>query len=167
MKISFFKQIPLVLVITTLCGCATIVSKTSYPISVHTDPKGVNISITDRKGKEIYTGTSPATIDLKSGAGFFVKARYEIRLSSPGFTDKTVTIDYKLNNWYYGNIIFGGLIGLLIVDPATGAMWKIKDPVVDETMVRETSSGISKPVLHIINIDEVSKNMQAQLVRVN
>jgi hypothetical protein len=26
-----------------------------------------------------------------------------------------------------GNIVFGGLIGLLIVDPATGAMWKLEE----------------------------------------
>ena len=166
MRLIFFRQFVFILGTTTLWGCATIVSKTSYPIFVHTDPTGVNISITDRRGKEVYIGTSPATIDLKSGAGFFVKARYELKLSAPGFTDKIVTIEYKLNNWYFGNVIFRGLIGVLIVDPATGAMWKIKDPVVDETMV-QSSTGISKPALQIVNIDQVSKNLQSQLERVN
>ncbi len=32
-----------------------------------------------------------------------------------------------MNGWYAGNIVFGGLIGILIVDPATGAMWDIKE----------------------------------------
>ncbi|WP_174263189.1 CsgG/HfaB family protein [Citrifermentans bemidjiense] len=32
-----------------------------------------------------------------------------------------------MNGWYWGNIVFGGVIGLLIVDPATGAMWKMDD----------------------------------------
>ena len=31
------------------------------------------------------------------------------------------------NGWYLaGNFIFGGLLGWLIVDPATGAMWNLK-----------------------------------------
>jgi hypothetical protein len=34
-----------------------------------------------------------------------------------------------MDGWYIGNILFGGVIGFLIVDPATGAMWKLGDPV--------------------------------------
>lgn len=30
-----------------------------------------------------------------------------------------------MNGWYIGNLLFGGIIGLLIVDPATGAMWTL------------------------------------------
>ena len=32
-----------------------------------------------------------------------------------------ITPDF--NGWYIGNILFGGLIGMIIVDPATGDMW--------------------------------------------
>jgi hypothetical protein len=31
-----------------------------------------------------------------------------------------------VDGWYFGNLLFGGLIGLLIVDPATGAMYKLE-----------------------------------------
>jgi hypothetical protein len=34
-----------------------------------------------------------------------------------------------MDGWYIGNILFGGLIGILIVDPLTGAMWKLDDVV--------------------------------------
>lgn len=30
-----------------------------------------------------------------------------------------------MDGWYWGNILFGGLIGMLAVDPATGAMYKL------------------------------------------
>ena len=36
-------------------------------------------------------------------------------------------LETRMNGWYLGNIIFGGLIGALIVDPATGAMWTFKE----------------------------------------
>lgn len=34
-----------------------------------------------------------------------------------------------MDGWYIGNLLFGGLIGMLIVDPATGAMYKLDDSV--------------------------------------
>lgn len=34
-----------------------------------------------------------------------------------------------MDGWYMGNLLFGGFIGFLIVDPATGAMWKLDDNV--------------------------------------
>ena len=37
------------------------------------------------------------------------------------------TRDAYLNGWYIGNVVFGGLIGLLIVDPETGAMWRLDE----------------------------------------
>jgi hypothetical protein len=81
---NFFKSVSLLLVVSfSLSGCASIVSKTSYPVLIRTEPKGSFVSITDRKGKEIFKGQSPATVNLKSGAGFFTKAEYQVRLSSP------------------------------------------------------------------------------------
>lgn len=42
--------------------------------------------------------------------------------------DRAVTLTTGPSGWYVGNVVFGGLIGLLIVDPATGAMWGISRP---------------------------------------
>ena len=44
-----------------------------------------------------------------------------------GEVGRDLSMSARLNAWYWGNILFGGLIGWLIVDPATGAMWKLKD----------------------------------------
>lgn len=161
---------PTVLVMTTavlLSSCASIVSKSSYPVYIRTNPVGANVSITDKKGKEVYKGQRPASVTLKSGAGFFSKAEYHVKLSSAGFEEKIVPINYKLNGWYFGNILFGGAIGMLIIDPATGAMWRIQDPVVDETLVKTTASISPNPTLNIVNIKDITKEMKSQLVRIN
>ena len=34
-----------------------------------------------------------------------------------------------MDGWYIGHILFGGLIGFLIIDPATGSMWKLNESV--------------------------------------
>jgi len=36
-------------------------------------------------------------------------------------------VEAQFNPMYLGNFIFGGLIGLLIVDPASGCMWRISE----------------------------------------
>jgi hypothetical protein len=33
--------------------------------------------------------------------------------------------DSTVNGWYVGNVILGGMIDLLVVNPATGAMWTL------------------------------------------
>ena len=43
-------------------------------------------------------------------------------------------IDGAINGWYFGNIIFGGLIGMLAVDPATGAMYTLSPKEVLATL---------------------------------
>ncbi len=148
-------------------GCATIVSKSSYPVYLRTDPPGANIKITDKKGHVVYQGKSPTTVRLKSGAGYFSKAQYQVKLSSPGFDEKIVTIDFKLNGWYFGNLVIGGAIGMLFIDPITGAMWKIQDPVVDETLDRTANLSARAPVLNIVNIADVSPEQESKLIRIN
>jgi hypothetical protein len=168
MRRTFLKLIGLLLTAAILfTGCATIVSKSAYPVHIRATPTGASISITDKKGKEVYKGKSPATVALKSGAGYFSKAEYQVRLSSRGYGEKIVPIYFKLNGWYFGNLLFGGLIGFLIVDPATGAMWKIADPVIDETLEKTIASKPATPTLNIVDIADIPKELKSQLVRVN
>ena len=165
---NFIKSVSLLLVaIFLLTGCASIVSKTSYPLHIRTEPKGSFVSITDKKGKEIFKGQSPATVNLKSGAGFFTKAEYQVRLSSPGYSEKIVPINFKINGWYFGNVLIGGLIGMLIVDPATGAMWRIADPIVNETLQRTIISTTSNPSLNFLDVNSIPEEVRAQLIRIN
>jgi hypothetical protein len=35
-----------------------------------------------------------------------------------------------LNKWYFGNILLGGVIGMLVVDPLTGAMYSLDEDYV-------------------------------------
>lgn len=145
-------------------SCATIFGKSSYPVSISTNPKGANISITDKKSKEVYKGTSPATVTLKSGAGYFSKAEYKVKITAPGFGEQIIPVNYKLNGWYFGNLLFGGLIGMLIVDPATGAMWKLQTPPIYVTLDKLTET-VTEPTLKIIDIKDVSESMKSNMIR--
>jgi hypothetical protein len=58
--------------------------------------------------------------------------RRKLTLEKEGYDKEEVNIEGDANAWYIaGNLVFGGLIGWLIVDPATGAMLAkpVNDPV--------------------------------------
>lgn len=167
-KKNTLKIATLLLIVSMLfSNCATIVSKSTYPVSIYTNPRGGQVSITNKKGKEIYKGTSPSVVKLKSGDGFFSRAEYQVTLSSPGYVDKIIPVTFKLNGWYFGNIVFGGLIGMIIVDPASGAMWRIDKYAddINETLIKSTVS-ITEPTLQIMDIKNIPENMKQNLVRV-
>jgi hypothetical protein len=55
-----------------LPSCASIVSKTNWPLTINSNPSGAQIVVTNRAGIEVYKGNTPASMTLKSGAGFFL-----------------------------------------------------------------------------------------------
>jgi len=110
-----------------LTACASIVSQSQWPVKLDTNPSGANCVVSDNEGVQIHSGHSPMLVTLKSGHGYFSSAKYHISCTKPGFNDTKTLVQAHLNGWYWGNILFGGVIGLFIVDPATGAMWKFGD----------------------------------------
>lgn len=147
MKTNFFKVAELAVITSFLIsGCATIFGRSSYPVSINTYPQGATVSITNKKNKEVYKGKTPTTVRLKSHAGYFTRAEYQVKLSSPGYDEQIIPVYYKLNGWYFGNLLHGGLIGMLIIDPATGAMWKLDTPPINITL-NQSSFTLTQPKL--------------------
>ena len=156
------KTLSLIVIITIFSSCATIVSKSRWPLTVNTNPNGAKVEITDKRGIVVYNGNTPATMYLKSGAGFFAKQSYKVKLSMDGYGEKIIPLECHLNGWYIGNIILGGIIGFLIVDPATGAMYKLDREFINETFTKTISS--NEPSLRIININDLPESMKTYLV---
>ena len=153
----------LICTLLLLSGCASIVSKSNWPFSVDTQPAGAKVIITNKKGTIIYTGRTPAAMRLKSGAGFFSKESYTVALSMNGYESKKIQVECKLNAWYFGNIVFGGLLGILIVDPATGAMYKLDSDGLSEEMTRATGTA----GLNIMDKNNIPENWKNHLVKID
>lgn len=115
----------------------------------------------------MYTGTTPAAVMLKSGSSFFKRAKYKLEFTLPGYGTKTSTLEADVNGWYFGNLVFGGAIGMLIVDPASGAMYRIaqKDVQVALTKVEALNFPKASPNdLQIVSIDQVPAALRARMV---
>ncbi|WP_130286684.1 hypothetical protein [Aquimarina brevivitae] len=162
-KISVLGLAGLILFATS---CASIVSKSTYPLSIDSAPSQASIVIKDKKGIEIFTGQTPATVDLKAGSGFFSKARYQVTFSKNGYDSKTIPVEFKLDGWYFGNIVFGGVLGLLIIDPATGAMFKLENEFINETLAPTTAS-VENKGLKVYTLDEIPEAWKTQLVQID
>jgi len=108
-------------------GCASIVGQSSWPVKIASNPNQAKFIIINDKGEAIHNGITPATVTLNSSSGYFDGATYHIKFSREGSKDTYSIIDSTINGWYWVNILFGGIIGLLIIDPVTGAMWKLPE----------------------------------------
>ncbi len=126
-----------VLLFSQLAACASIVSHKSTPVTFNSSPPGAKIEVTDRNGVQRFVGQTPATTVLDNGDGYFTKARYSVKLTKEGYEPQISSITPSMNGWYWGNIIFGGLIGMLIVDPITGAMYEIDQPALNLVMAQD------------------------------
>ena len=106
-----------------LSGCASIVGNSSESILVNTNTDNAELTVKNRSGMVVYKGSLPATVLLPKKSSYFSGETYYLFGRKKGKMDQTLIADTRLSGWYWGNILFGGLIGMLIVDPLTGAMW--------------------------------------------
>ena len=107
-------------------GCATIVARSTQKVDVSSAPAGAAVAITNRAGEVVHSGTTPLTAKLRKGAGYFKKESYAVRFTKDGYETRELTLTGTMSGWYIGNILFGGLIGMLVVDPQTGAMYRLE-----------------------------------------
>ena len=108
-----------------LTGCASIFSEQTYPVQITSEPSRATVEIRDEDGNVVYNGTTPATVKLASSAGYFDGERYTVIYRKPGYDDEQFVIESGVDGWYWGNLLLGGLLGMLIIDPATGAMFDL------------------------------------------
>ncbi len=108
-------------------SCATIIGEKSQQYAIHSEPEEAIITITDERGIVVEEGKSPINVTLKKSDGsYFGGKTYNVEVSHNGYQPFSFPLITSPNASYIlGNIVFGGLIGWLIVDPATGAMYDL------------------------------------------
>lgn len=107
-----------------VAGCATIIKGSTQKLAVASTPSAATVSIDG-----VSKGSTPVTIDLKRGA------EYALRIDLAGYQPYEMKLTKGLNGWVWGNIIFGGPLGV-IIDASTGAMYKVKPEAVNASLIR-------------------------------
>jgi hypothetical protein len=155
----------LVVSIFVLSGCASILSRSTYPLSINSSPSNAKVSVTDKHGREIYLGNAPTIVRLRAGDGFFSRAEYQVKFSAPGYEEKIIPVTFSIDGWYFGNILLGGVVGMLIIDPATGAMWRIDADYLHATLNK--SNAVVNSELKIVDLNEIPDSWKSHLVKVD
>ncbi|MBQ7190058.1 MAG: SHOCT domain-containing protein [Kiritimatiellae bacterium] len=116
-------------------GCASIFSRSRYQIPLRSNVDGTLVTVRDRSGNICATERTPATVTLKSGSGYFSRGKYTFTFEKAGYYSDTQQLSAQMSGWYFGNLIIGGLPGLVIIDPITGAMFNLDETPVNAHLV--------------------------------
>jgi uncharacterized protein YceK len=135
--------------IPILIGCATIMHGTTQNIGISSTPTGASVIIDD-----IPRGTTPVFVDLTR------KDNHIVKVEMPGYTPFEATIVRKTSGWVWGNIIFGGLIGLA-VDAISGGLYKLTPDQVSAMLQEEEMSFLYRDdTLYIVVVPQPDLSWQ-------
>jgi hypothetical protein len=149
-----------------LSNCATIISPMlNKETSIDSVPSKLAFTITDKAGKVVSEGYTPTKVTLDSSSGYFQAATYTVEVKKGKKVVGRQSFSAGLNGWYVGNIAIGGLIGMVIVDPLTGAMYRMPGDVTVNTNSMATASSPT-PSLQLANISTLSQAQRSKLVRI-
>lgn len=149
-------------------GCATIAHGGQRRMAIDTIPSGAVGTVTNaNNGALVRVDTTPFIVTMEPKRAFFRGQSYNLKLEFPGHPTANIHLKSSVSGWYVGNLAFGAVIGMLIVDPATGAMWNISPD--KTTLPAGTSIEVAKDNKSFVVklASEVTAAEQATMVRVN
>jgi hypothetical protein len=120
-------------------GCASIVHGGPRKIPMSSNPTGATVTIYDRGGQLVMKEKTPFTANLNPKYAYFKGQQYRVVFEMPGYKPAELQINSTVSGWYFGNILFGGVLGMLAIDPATGAMYNLMPNKVDQTLAPQTT----------------------------
>src|SRR5947199_10200531 len=105
-------------------ACATIMHGKTQEISIASAPSGATVTV-----DHAVLGTTPVVATLKR------KATHVIAEKMAGYQPFELTPTRSTSGWVWGNIVFGGLIGLA-VDLGTGGAYKVNPAQVSSQLAQ-------------------------------
>lgn len=120
-----------------LSGCATITGGSGQQkVKVASDPPGARVVVDGRS-----CGVTPTTLSLDR------KVNHRIQLEKSGYALAETDLRPGVNPWIFGNVIIGGLIGV-VVDLATNSDRRLYPKEVEAHLapVTEPASVLTSPL---------------------
>lgn len=119
-----------------LTGCATIVGDERASLSIKSTPADAQILIIDEAGRTAYRGRTPDQVPLRKNDGHYWGGKqFTVAISKRGYLTQRIEVDTHPNALYLGgNLLFGGIIGWLVVDPISGKMYDLSSDGIEVTL---------------------------------
>jgi hypothetical protein len=163
--------VALIATVMLLASCATIVGSPTQPITINSVPGSAKVVVTDEKNVVAFQGETPASVTLKKSDGsYFGGKTFKVEISKEGYQTQVVVVDSSPNGWYIaGNLIFGGIIGWLIVDPFNGGMYTLSPDKVNASLGGGSMSHFQwqEGSLAILLLEDVPSSLRDKMVKVS
>lgn len=113
------KKVLLLLIVAgmTLQSCATIIAPVNHTKPVHTELDSYDVYLNG-----VFVGSDLEFIDVNN--------KDIVTIKKDGYKDKTTLIKGKFNGWVVGNVVLGGVIGV-VVDAVSDNLINLKNIFID------------------------------------
>jgi hypothetical protein len=101
---------------------------TSQDVGISSSPTTATVTLDNQGG-----GITPYIAHLSR------KDNHVVKLTLPGYAPAEMTLTRKTSGWVWGNIVFGGLIGLA-VDAMTGGLYNLTPEQLSSTLASQKAS---------------------------
>ena len=155
---KYISIVTLIACIFVMSGCATLMQGTTQSIGISSTPTGAAVMVDG-----IERGRTPLVVDLKRKDHHFVK------IEMAGYMPFETTFTRSTSGWVWGNIVFGGLIGLA-VDAISGGLYKLTPTEINAALRKEgATSFYRKDSLYVAVVLEPDSSWEkiGQLERIN
>jgi PEGA domain len=113
-------------------ACATIMHGTSQNVGVNSQPSGAAVTVDSQA-----VGVTPVAAKLER------KKQHRISVTLAGYQPFEMVTTRKTSGWVWGNIVFGGLIGL-IVDASSGGLYDVRPEQVNAQLAHTGATGMMR-----------------------
>ena len=111
-----------------LTACASIMHGTSQDIGISSSPTNATVTVDNATKAQ-----TPFVAKLSR------KDNHIIHIAADGYAPADLTLTRSTSGWVWGNIIFGGIIGLA-VDAMTGGLYNLTPEQLTTTLARQAAS---------------------------
>jgi hypothetical protein len=112
-------------------ACGTIMQGTTQQVGISSNPSNASVTINGQNH-----GNTPMIIDLKR------KDAHMVKIELDGYQPYETNLTRSTSGWVWGNIVFGGLIGL-VVDASAGGMYKLTPEQIDSELRSAQAEALS------------------------
>ena len=149
-------------------GCASIFNAGNRQITINTEPTGAKATVSKEAGDVVVVQTTPCTVSLDPRKGYFQGQTYRLKLELAGYKTEEVALRPSLSGWYFCNILIGGAIGMVVVDPLTGSMWNIEPDKVEQKLTTAQAALLkNRTGFVVVLVSELTANERKAMVKIN
>lgn len=141
------KRLGLMLGALALSACASIMHGTSQDIGISSSPTGAKVMIDNQQG-----ANTPYVAKLSR------KDNHIVKIDLDGYQPAELTLTKSVSGWVWGNIVFGGLIGLA-VDAISGGLYNLTPEQLQATLAAtKTSLAPTKTGIYVVLVKKPSRD---------